>query len=58
MNPAGCLVLFEADESRQALEQLDVLTGLVEVQKPAKPYVTIALSNGTKHDITVTRKTP
>ncbi|CAI5636989.1 unnamed protein product [Oreochromis niloticus] len=57
MNLPDCLVLFEADEGNQALEQLDVLTGLVEIQNPAKPYVTIALSNDTKHDITLTRKT-
>ncbi|CAI5670877.1 unnamed protein product [Oreochromis niloticus] len=57
MNPSDCLVLFEADEGNQALEQLDVWTGLVEIQNPAKPYVAIALSNDTKHDITLTRKT-
>ncbi|CAI5677437.1 unnamed protein product, partial [Oreochromis niloticus] len=57
MNPSDCLVLFEADEGNQALEQLDVWTGLVEIQNPAKPHVAIALSNDTKHDITLTRKT-
>lgn len=57
MNPSDCQVLFEADEGNQVREQLDVLTGLVEIQNQAKPYVTIALSNDTKHHITLTRKT-
>lgn len=57
MNPSDCLVLFEADEGNQVREQLDVLTGLVKIQNQTKPYVTIALSNDTKHDITLTRKT-
>lgn len=57
MNLSNCLVLFEADEGNQVLKQLDVLTGLVEIQNQANPYVTIALSNNTKHVITLTRKT-
>lgn len=58
MNPSDSLVLFEADdESSQALEQLDVLTGLVKIQNETKPYVTIAVNNDTKHDITLPRKT-
>lgn len=51
------MVLFEADEGSQALEQLEVLTGLVKIENQAKPCVSIAVSNGTKHDITLTRKT-
>ena len=37
MNPSDCLVLFEADEGSQVLEQLDVLTGLVQIQNQARP---------------------
>lgn len=48
-------MLLEADKSSQALEALDVVTGLVKVQNQAKPYVTIAVANNTKHDITLTR---
>lgn len=57
MNPSDCPVLFEADEGSQPLEQLDLGTGLVEMQNPAKPYVTIAVGNNTKHDVTLPRKT-
>lgn len=57
MSPCDCLVLFEADEGSQSLEQLDVVTGLVEIQNPAKPYVTIAVGNNTKHDVILPRKT-
>lgn len=57
MNLSSDMVLFEADEGRQALEQLEVLTGFVKIQNQAKPCVSIAVSNSTKHDITLTRKT-
>lgn len=56
MNTPDGLVLFEADESCQPLEQPDLGTGLVEVQNPVKPYVTIAVGNNTKHDVTLPRK--
>lgn len=57
MNPSDHLVLFEADEGSQPTEQLDKGTGLFEIQNPAKPYVTIAVGNNTKHDVTLSRKT-
>lgn len=54
MNPSHCMVLVEAGEGSQALGQLDVVTGLVEIQSQDKPYIRIAVSNDTKHDITLT----
>lgn len=57
MNSCNSLVLFEADEDSQPKEQLDIVTGLVEIQNPAKPYVTIAVGNNTKHDVILPRKT-
>lgn len=54
MNPASCPVLFE---NSQPLKQLDVGVGLVETHNPARPYVTVAVGNNTRHDITLSRKT-
>lgn len=36
MNPCDRLVLFEVDEGSQPLEQLEVVTGLVEIKNPTK----------------------
>ncbi|KAJ3606048.1 hypothetical protein NHX12_028091 [Muraenolepis orangiensis] len=57
LNSSDRLVLFEADESSHQLVQLDLGTGLFEIQTHAKPYVTIPVGNNTKHDVALPRKT-
>lgn len=50
-------MLFEVDEGSQSLEQLDVVTGLVKIKNPTKPYIMIAVGSNTKHNMTLPRKT-
>lgn len=50
-------MLFEAAEGSQSIEQLDVAAGLLQIHNPAKPYITIAIGNNTKHNVTVPPKT-
>ena len=57
MNAATGSVLFEADEDNLLSEQWDLGPGLLQIQNPTKPYVTIPIGNNTNHDITVPRKT-
>lgn len=57
MNPSDGLVLFEADESSQPLDQLDLGAGLLEIQNPVKTYVTVAVGNNTKHNVNLPLKT-
>lgn len=49
--------LFEPDESNVQLAELDIGEGLLEIQNPRKPYVTIPVGNNTKHPIILPRKT-
>lgn len=57
MNTSDRQVLFEAAESSQPFEQLDVGAGLLQIHNPAKPHVTNAVGNNTKHNVTLPRKT-
>lgn len=55
-NTSDLQVLFEAAESSQPFEQLDVGAGLLQIHNPAKPHVTNAVGNNTKHNVTLPRK--
>lgn len=49
-------MLFEPEEDSLTARQWDTGPGLLEVQDPTRPYVTIPISNNTNHDITIPRK--
>lgn len=51
------VILFEPDESNVQLAELDFGEGLLEIQNPRKPYVTLPDGNHTKHPIILPRKT-
>ncbi|ROL43703.1 hypothetical protein DPX16_21864 [Anabarilius grahami] len=57
MDASTRLVLFETDEDSLPSGQWDAWPGLVEIQNPIKPHVTIPIGNNTNHDITIPRKT-
>lgn len=57
MEASTQLVLFEADEDCLSSGQWDVGPGLLQIQNPNQPYVTIPIGNNTNHDITVPHKT-
>lgn len=57
MEASTQLVLFEADEDNLSSGQWDAGPGLLQIQNPTKPYVTIPIGNNTNHDITIPRKT-
>lgn len=49
--------LFERDESNVQLAELNIGEGLLDIQNPKKPYVTLPVGNHTKHTIILPRKT-
>lgn len=49
--------LFEPDESNVQIAEVDIGEGLLEIQNPRKPYVTLPVGNNTKHPIILPRKT-
>ncbi|XP_073668811.1 retrovirus-related Pol polyprotein from transposon 17.6 isoform X2 [Paramisgurnus dabryanus] len=57
MDASTQLVLFETDEDSLPSGQWDTGPGLLEIQNPTKPFVTIPVGNNTNHDITIPRKT-
>lgn len=57
MEASTRLVLFEADEDSLSSGQWNVGPGLLEIQNPSRPYVTIPITNNTNHDITIPRRT-
>lgn len=54
---SSSVVLFEPDESNVQLAELNIGEGLLEIQNPKKPYVTLPVGNHTKHMIVLPRKT-
>ena len=51
------IFLFEPDDDSIPLAELDVGEGLLKVQNPRKPYITVPVGNNTKHAVTLPRKT-
>lgn len=56
-NLSEFVFLFQPDENNTQLTELDVYLGLLGVQNPKKPYVSVPVGNNTKHTITLPRKT-
>ncbi len=57
MSTSDTVFLFEPDDNKVQLTELDVGEGLLEVQNPRKPYVAVPVGNNTKHTVTLPRKT-
>ncbi|KAK2908370.1 hypothetical protein Q8A73_009443 [Channa argus] len=54
---SNSLVLFEPHEDNPQLQQLDVGDSLIEITQAKVPYVTVPISNRTKHSITLNCRT-
>lgn len=52
------LVLYEPTEGNTALEQLSVGEGLLEINNIRRPYIKVPISNHSKHEITLPKRTP
>lgn len=51
------IFLFEPDDNSISLADVDVGEGLLKVQNPHKPFITVPVGNNTKHAVTLPRKT-
>ncbi|KAJ8356196.1 hypothetical protein SKAU_G00189900 [Synaphobranchus kaupii] len=52
------LVLYEPAEANIALGQLSAGEGLLEINNTRRPYVKVPISNHSKHEITLPKRTP
>lgn len=51
------LVLYELAEGSTALGQLSVGEGLLEINNAQRPYIKVPISNHSKHEVTVPKRT-
>lgn len=51
------LVLYEPAEGNPVLDQLSVGEGLLEINHTRRPHVKVPISNHSKHDITLPKRT-
>ena len=52
------IVLYEPAEENPILEQLSVGEGLLEIKHTRRPYVKVPISNHSKHEVTLPKRTP
>ena len=57
LNTSIPLVLYEPIEESTVLDQLSVGEGLLEINNTQCPYVKVPISNDSKHEITLPKRT-